>query len=312
MANSLQQHFRDVLQRAKDKVGGPSAPKLKIGGPKPKVMLNLSQHRESPVPGTSIDNEALARQRQAVAAGVNGQQVLHRPTPPTNGLTRSVSDVRPGSSTNSGSPPAMSAIKGEARSTQSPGPVAAAPAVQPPLTNGMMPPPSLRPSSSSPFPAMGAYNTYSHQPPPTVLAPTQLRPYPVDEALLADVKIATHPQLKIPIPFSLSIPPHPTLSHQSTTITLPSSHYFVQVSPTISKQLSAGQPYKVFVTVNGTRLTQRDTVFDARGTERRTHVYEGSLAQGVNRVEVEVAAAKEDGKGLDVEKTTVYVNLMRA
>ena len=66
------------------------------------------------------------------------------------------------------------------------------------------------------------------------------------------------------------------------------------------------------MTVNGTRLTQRDTVFDAAGTERRTHVYEGSLAQGVNRVEVEVAAGKEDGKGLDVEKTTVYVNLMRA
>lgn len=145
-----------------------------------------------------------------------------------------------------------------------------------------------------------------------MLAPTQLRQYPLEDALLADVKIATHPQLKIPVPFSLSIPPHATLSHQSTTITLPSSHYFVQVSPTISKQLSAGLPYKVFVTVNGTRLTQRDTVFDAAGTGRRTHVYEGSLAQGVNRVEVEVAAAKDNGTGLNVEKTTVYVNLMRA
>lgn len=72
-----------------------------------------------------------------------------------------------------------------------------------------------------------------------------------------------------------------------------------------------GRPYKVFVTVNGTRLTQRDTVFDAVGTGRRTHVYEGSLAPGVNRVEVEVAAAKEDGKGLDVEKTTIFANLMR-
>lgn len=301
-----------MLQQAKNKVEGPSAPKLKIGGPKPKVMLNLSQHRESPVPGTSIDNEALARQKQAVQLGVNGGQVPHQPTPLTNGLPRSVSDIRPGSSNNSGSPPAMTAIKGEGRSTQSPAPNTIAPAVQP-VMNGMMPPPTLRPSSSSPYPNVPAFNGYvqPHQPPPPALAPTQLRPYPLADALLADVKIATHPQLKIPVPFSLSIPPHATLSHQSTTVTLPPSHYFVQISPTLSKQLSAGQPYKVFVTVNGTRLTQRDTVFDATGTERRTHMYEGSLAQGVNRLEVEVAAAKEDGKGLDVEKTTVFVNLMR-
>lgn len=170
----------------------------------------------------------------------------------------------------------------------------------------------MRPSSNSPFPGANLYNGYTHQPPPTVLAPTQLRSYPLADALLADVKIATHPQLKTPVPFRLHIPPHAALSHQSTTITLPSSHYFVQIAPTISKQLSAGLPYKVFVTVNGTRLTQRDTTFDAAGSERRTHVYEGSLAQGVNRVEVEVAAARGDGVGLLVEKTTVYVNLMRA
>ena len=303
-----------MLQQAKDKVEGPSAPKLKIGGPKPKVMLNLSQHRESPVPGTSIDNEALVRQRQAVQAGVNGREVSHGATPHVNGLARSVSDVRLGSSGNSGSPPTMSAIKGETRSTQSPAPAIVAPAVQP-LTNGMMPPPTLRPSSSSPFPTVNGYNIYNqqnHQPPPTVLAPAHLRAHPLVDALLADVKIATHPQLKVAVPFSLHIPPHATLSHQSTTITLPSSHYFVQISPTISKQLSAGQPYKVFVTVNGTRLTQRDTVFDAAGSERRTHVYEGSLAQGVNRVEAEVAAAKDDGLGLNTEKTTVFINLMKA
>lgn len=65
------------------------------------------------------------------------------------------------------------------------------------------------------------------------------------------------------------------------------------------------------MTVNGTRLTQRDTGFDSE-TGRRTHVYEGSLAQGVNRLEVEVAAAKEGGgEGLDVEKVTLLVSMMR-
>jgi hypothetical protein len=73
-----------------------------------------------------------------------------------------------------------------------------------------------------------------------------------------------------------------------------------------------GRAYKMFVTVNGTRLTQRDTQFHA-DTGKRTHMYEGSLASGVNRVEVEVAAAKADGdaKGLDVEKVTVFANLTR-
>lgn len=78
-----------------------------------------------------------------------------------------------------------------------------------------------------------------------------------------------------------------------------------------------GRPYKIFVSVNGTRLTQRDTQLHPE-SNKRTHVYEGSLAQGVNRVEVEVAAAKQkeddkDGevKGLDVEKVTVFANLMR-
>ena len=78
-----------------------------------------------------------------------------------------------------------------------------------------------------------------------------------------------------------------------------------------------GRPYKIFVSVNGTRLTQRDTQLNAESS-KRTHVYEGSLAQGVNRVEVEVAAAKDrkaeeegEAKGLDVEKVTVFANLMR-
>ena len=43
------------------------------------------------------------------------------------------------------------------------------------------------------------------------------------------------------------------------------------------------------------------------------HVYEGSLAQGVNRVEIEVAAGKENGKeGLEVEKVVVFANLMKS
>lgn len=107
----------------------------------------------------------------------------------------------------------------------------------------------------------------------------------------------------------LAITPHPTLIQQSRTMTLPSSHYFLQISPTISKGLSFGRPYKMFVTVNNIRLTQRDTQQDGF---LRTHVYEASLVQGVNRIEIEVAASRDHGKeGLDVERVTVFANLMK-
>jgi hypothetical protein len=37
------------------------------------------------------------------------------------------------------------------------------------------------------------------------------------------------------------------------------------------------------------------------------------LAQGVNRVEIEVVASKDQAKeGLDVEKVTVFANLLRS
>jgi hypothetical protein len=148
---------------------------------------------------------------------------------------------------------------------------------------------------------------------PVVLPPTPIRTYPIESALLPNVTLTTHPHLKVSTPFHLSINPHATLSHQSTTTTLPSTHYYLQIGATISKQLSMARPYKMFVTINGNRLTQRDTQFHA-DSGKRTHVYEPTLMTGVNRVEVEVAAAKvgdADGKGLDVEKVTVFVNLGR-
>lgn len=65
----------------------------------------------------------------------------------------------------------------------------------------------------------------------------------------------------------------------------------------------------MFVTVNNIRLTQRDTQQDGF---LRTHVYESSLVQGVNRIEIEVVASKDHGReGLDIEKVTVFANLLR-
>lgn len=211
--------------------------------------------------------------------------------------------ARPRTSANSGSP-LGAGIKAEKGST---GSLAPPNGIAPPLTNGMMPPPALRPTSGSPYPSHQPVQTYFTA--PVVLPPTQLRTYPRDAALLSNVTITTHPNLRLSNALRLSIDPHPTLSHQSTTTTLPSAHYFLQINATVSKELSHSRPYKMFVTVNGSRLTQRDSKLN---NEKRTLVYEPSLMQGVNRIEVEVAAAKvDDEKALDVEKVTVYANLMR-
>jgi len=307
----MQDHFKSLLVEAREKVDEPAGPRIKLGGPKPKVTLNLSQHRNSPVPaGVHVDNEALARQRLMVAAGVNGNN--SRPPPLSNGVARST-ELRPHSSGLSGSPPSA-ALKSERHPGQSPALQHSIPHSQ---TNGMMPPPAMRPPNGSPHPSQqpAANSSYTYTV-PGLLPPIATRVYPLEQALLPTVSIATHPQLPIPNRFHIAIPPHATLAQQSTTITLPNSHYFLQICPSISKELSTGRPYKLFVTLNGVRLNQRDTKFFAE-TGRRTHVYEGSLMQGVNRVEVEVAASKvvdEGGKGegLDVEKVTVYANLLKA
>lgn len=310
----LQTHAESRLEEAKAQVEVPAPPKIKLGGPKPKVTLNLS-HRSSLSPSVATDTELPARP-QATPADVNGGHKSANPAPITNGTPNPAISApkleRPPSTTNAGSPHAS--VKSEKPATQSPAPVTTT-ATTTTTVNGTMPPPALRPPSNSPFPTP-AFSNYIQQPPAIPMPPTPRRPYSRSEALLPSVTIATHPQLKINKPFSVKIPPHSSLTHQSTTVTLPTSHYFVQIAPTISQQLSMGRSYKMFVTLNGTRLNQRDTVFHA-DVGRRTHVYEGSLASGVNRIEVEVAAAKQEANGemsttgLDVEKVTVYANLMR-
>jgi hypothetical protein len=323
-------HFKSLLEKAKSKVSGPEKPKIKIGAPKPpKVTLNLSANRPSPAPpAVSVDNDALKRQRQAVSAGVSAQTTEPRQSPaveaskrPTPQAPPATEEPRPKSAVAAASP--VEPVKVEKAVSQSPAvnhavpavPAAApaatiAPAATTIIVNGSMPPPTLRPMSSSPYPTsqpLGSSYTFTA---PAALPPTPLRTYPLADALIPKITIATHPNLNLPKPLKLVVPPHQTLTHQSRTMTLPSSHYFLQISPTISKGLSFGRPYKMFVTVNNIRLTQRDTLQDGF---LRTHVYETSLAQGVNRIEIEVVASKDGAKeGLDVEKVTVFANLLKS
>lgn len=138
----------------------------------------------------------------------------------------------------------------------------------------------------------------------------------MSEALLANLNISSHPQLNHPKPFRLDIPPSADYTHQSLTVMLPSSQYYLQITPTISTQLSSGRQYKLFVTVNGVRLmasakplTNGEALAAPPG--ERKQVYDAPLNAGVNRIEVEIVAVTGRGGTLEVEKVSVFANLMR-
>ena len=136
------------------------------------------------------------------------------------------------------------------------------------------------------------------------------------DALISNLSISTHPGLKIDYHFHLDVPPSSTLSQQSVTINLPSTHYYLRIVPTIAHNLSHRQS-KLFVTANLQRLNpipQRPDEADPRRP-----LYETKVFTGVNRIEVEMIAgpprgAPKIGAGQDIEleKITVFANVMRA
>lgn len=128
--------------------------------------------------------------------------------------------------------------------------------------------------------------------------------------MLPSLVITTHPQLNLPKPFHIDIPASPHFTQQSLSITLPAPHYYLSIIPTVSQRLLAARQYKLFVTVNGVRLmaTTRDFMMGEAG---RKQVYDTALSAGVNRIEVEVVAVTGKGGALEVEKLSVFANLLK-
>ncbi|KAK4998940.1 hypothetical protein LTR66_001930 [Elasticomyces elasticus] len=344
LAGELEEHFKMRLAAAKDQVDAPE--RLKITLPKAKekekIMISLGDRKNKPspapnaAPGVTIDNDALRRQRQMVQAGVNGHQTAdHSPKPTTISLkARSSSAVPPPTPVSNGTQPSAAAaspplavnnVKNEnEQKTQTPAPTttivlptstAPEPARPSPRPPSSMPPPALHPPSGSPLASQvvtAPATQHNHVPIyPTVPASAldnKLRGpgKSVAEAFLTNVTLTTHPHLKLPKPYSVVIPPSPTTTQQSLTVNLPNSHYLLRISPTVSPLLISGRQYKLFVTANNQRLIASPSL---NGDPRR--IYDCSLQQGVNRVDVEIAAMRDRGDMLENEKLLLYVNLMR-
>jgi hypothetical protein len=149
-----------------------------------------------------------------------------------------------------------------------------------------------------------------------VLSCSKLMNADASDAMIANLSLATHPGLNISKHFRMDLPPSPTMAQQSITINLPSTHYYLQIKPTIAASLLERQ-YKLFVTSGTQRLHAMPTI-PGHSVDPRHPLFEARLLPGVNRIEIELIAALPkaapkpvSGQDVEMEKVTVFANLMR-
>lgn len=135
-------------------------------------------------------------------------------------------------------------------------------------------------------------------------------------AMITNLNITTHPGLNISRHFRMDVPPSPTMTHQSVTINLPQTHYYIQIKPALVPSILERQ-HRMFITCGGTRLTALP-LNPGHPIDPLHALYDCRIHPGVNRIEIELIAALPKGakgvNGLDyeLEKITVYANLMKA
>jgi hypothetical protein len=137
------------------------------------------------------------------------------------------------------------------------------------------------------------------------------------DAMITNLSLATHPGLNLSKHFRMDLPPSPTMAQQSITINLPSTHYYLQIKPTIAASLLERQ-YKLFVTSGTQRLHAMPTI-PGHPVDPRHPLFEARLLPGVvNRIEIELIAAlprgapkPTNGQDVEMEKITVFANLLR-
>ncbi|KAK6003409.1 hypothetical protein QM012_009180 [Aureobasidium pullulans] len=304
--------FKERLAIAKNQVDEPTQPKIKLNAPRPKPVLHLGA-RGSPAPRSTPatddkKEETVTNGTTASSAAASRSNSQAPTTANATGITAS-------------SPVATTAVKTEKSVAASPSlatvrPQSIAPDVRqsprPGTANSMLPPPSVRGISGSPHPSTLPHVPYVPQyvPPPTFMD-KYARSKPVSEALLPSVVFTAHPQLNIPKPFRLDVPPSKQFTHQSLTMAIPASQYYISIIPTVSQRLLMQRQYKLFVTVNNVRLMGTTRDFMVGGTADRKQVYDTALNAGVNRIEVEVVAVSGRNGALEVEKLTVFANLLK-
>lgn len=137
----------------------------------------------------------------------------------------------------------------------------------------------------------------------------------ISDALITNLNIATHQGLNIKDHLSLDIPASPTRTQQSVTITVPYTHYFLRVVPTLSSSLMH-RPSKTVVSCGNNRLVQSP---QAGEPDPRRPIHETRIVPGVNSIKVEVIAGPPrgapkvgSGQEIEYEKFTIFIHLQRS
>jgi len=135
--------------------------------------------------------------------------------------------------------------------------------------------------------------------------------------MITNLSLSTHPGLNIPHHLQMNLLPSDTMTQQSVTINLPSTHYFLQIKPTIAPNLLERQ-HKLFITLNNQRLHAMPLI-PGHPLDPRHPLFEGRLLPGVNRLEIELIASLPkgvqkpvNGPDTELEKITVFANLLKA
>lgn len=114
----------------------------------------------------------------------------------------------------------------------------------------------------------------------------------------------------------MDVPPSETLAHQSITINLPATHYYLQIKPTVAASLMERQ-HKLFVTCGNNRLNAMPV--PGQGVDPRHPLFEARLLPGVIKIDIEIIAALpkgapklSNGQDAEMERITIFANLMRS
>ncbi|KAI1567426.1 Transcription factor chromatin remodeling, contains bromodomain protein [Pyrenophora tritici-repentis] len=270
------------------------------------------------------------------------------------GGAATISSLSTSQTRTAGSPPAVNGVK---QDVQSPSLSAVRPAstapdgqasrlsvqAQTPLPH-MAPPHAVsRTASGSPHPNGAVQNgnyVPPHQPtyyaPPPVARVDSFRKVPLkshQEALIPSITLNTHPALAATAPWSVKILADKRKTAYSATMVVAPTNSYIQVIPRVPIALTS-RMYRLFVTVNGNKTLEANRVPVTAGIngaspgpgyeggkKKGEPLFEGKLAAGVNRIEVEIVAEKER-KGqvesgsakkeeVEIEKCTIFLHLQR-
>ncbi|CZT46934.1 related to member of RSC complex [Rhynchosporium secalis] len=187
-------------------------------------------------------------------------------------------------------------------------------------TNGMLPP--TTPGVSNAYNTGGFAQSFNHQaqynpPNPSFDSKWRQPGKNASDAMITNLSLATHPGLNISKHFRMDLPPSANMAQQSITINLPSTHYYLQIKPSIAQNLLDRQ-HKLFVT-SGTQRLHAMPLIPGHPVDHRHPLFEARLLPGVNRIDIELIAAlpkgsskPPNGQEVELEKITIFANLLKA